>query len=379
MKNAIREYIELSDDEKKALWDTAIFVFDTNVFLNLYRYSNRLRTQLLEAFDSMHTRVWMPYQVAYEFAKDRCKVILEANKRFDNCQKDIDEFVSGWTRKINLDKEDNDINSLRTFLEKWVNNKKMSFTTFDIHDDSVFLNLLELFNGKTGTPYSSKDKEKIEKEGEERYSKKIPPGYKDAKKEDNKFGDLLVWKEILQYAKSNNVDIIYVTQDKKEDWWNICEGITIGPRVELRKEFYDETNQRFHMYTLTSFLSYYNEHKGISIDKSALDEIEQVDKETLDTYSSKGNSYLPIIDRMISDEMKKTFSPKNKVFRDYIAHSVTDEYLDSLSNIYEKIQEKKSREQLSEKEKEFLLLYQEVSRAGYLEELERIHENNLSD
>lgn len=76
LKNAIREYIELSDDEKKALWDTATFVFDTNVFLNLYRYSNRLRAQLLEAFDSMQTRVWMPYQVAYEFAKDRYKVIL---------------------------------------------------------------------------------------------------------------------------------------------------------------------------------------------------------------------------------------------------------------------------------------------------------------
>lgn len=49
MRNAIREYIELSETEKKALWDNATFVFDTNVFLNLYRYSKKTRDALLEA------------------------------------------------------------------------------------------------------------------------------------------------------------------------------------------------------------------------------------------------------------------------------------------------------------------------------------------
>ena len=37
MKNAIREYLELKDEEKEELWNNAVFVFDTNVFLNLYR------------------------------------------------------------------------------------------------------------------------------------------------------------------------------------------------------------------------------------------------------------------------------------------------------------------------------------------------------
>ena len=42
MKKAIQEYIELKDIEKEALWNEAFFVFDTNVFLNLYRYSKNL-------------------------------------------------------------------------------------------------------------------------------------------------------------------------------------------------------------------------------------------------------------------------------------------------------------------------------------------------
>jgi len=65
MRNAIREYIELSDVEKKSLWDTATFVFDTNVFLNLYRYSQKTRDALLDAMTQLEDRIWMPYHVAY--------------------------------------------------------------------------------------------------------------------------------------------------------------------------------------------------------------------------------------------------------------------------------------------------------------------------
>ena len=39
MRRAIKEYIEPSSKEKQELWEKAIFVFDTNVLLNLYRYS----------------------------------------------------------------------------------------------------------------------------------------------------------------------------------------------------------------------------------------------------------------------------------------------------------------------------------------------------
>ena len=119
-----------------------------------------------------------------------------------------------------------------------------------------------------------KQKKAIEQEGENRYAAKTPPGYKDAKKTENRFGDLLVWKEILNYAKSQEVDIIFVTHDQKEDWWNINSGKTIGPRIELRKEFYEETGHMFHMYTMSSFLSFFIENKGKSIDKATIDEVE---------------------------------------------------------------------------------------------------------
>ena len=43
MRDAIREYIDLSSAEKNELWKNATFIFDTNVFLNLYRYTKKTR------------------------------------------------------------------------------------------------------------------------------------------------------------------------------------------------------------------------------------------------------------------------------------------------------------------------------------------------
>lgn len=42
----------------------------------------------------------------------------------------------------------------------------------------------------------------------------------------------------------------------------------------MRKEFYEETGHMFHMYTMASFLSFFIENKGKSIDKATIDEVE---------------------------------------------------------------------------------------------------------
>ena len=275
MKNAIREYLELNSKEKNDLWGTATFVFDTNVFLNLYRYSNNTRNQLIESFEWLKKRIWMPYQVASEFCKDRYNVIDEANRRFDNISAEADKLADSWKTELRLDQNDLDIKELSKYLKEWIFKKRDSnYLTFNVTDDEVFYRLLDLFDGKVGKPFSGEEKLKIEQEGEKRYAGKIPPGYKDSKKVENRFGDLLVWKEIIGYAKSKKVDIIFVTHDQKEDWWNIINVKTIGPRIELRKEFYEETGRIFHMYTMSTFLSFFTANKENSIDKATIDEVE---------------------------------------------------------------------------------------------------------
>lgn len=67
--------------------------------------------------------------------------------------------------------------------------------------------------------------------------------------------------------------MIFVTEDTKEDWWYRIEGRTLGPRVELKKEFSVETNQRFHMYTMERFLEQFKNIHGTQIQQSAIDEV----------------------------------------------------------------------------------------------------------
>ena len=71
MRNAIQEYLSYSDAEKLDLWNHATLVFDTNVLLNLYRYSDKTRKSLLAALNKLQARLWMPNHVAREFMKNR--------------------------------------------------------------------------------------------------------------------------------------------------------------------------------------------------------------------------------------------------------------------------------------------------------------------
>ena len=275
MRTVIREYLELDKEEKEKLWKQSTFIFDTNVFLNLYRYSPKTREQLLNAFEQLKERIWMPYQVAYEFSKDRYEIIYESNERFQSIRSEADKLVSSWKEELRTDSSDTDISELTDYLHQWIEKKeKKNRLITNQNEDSILKKLLDLFDNKVGHPFSKEEMESIEKEGEIRYSNSIPPGYRDKKKVDNKYGDLLVWKEILKFARDQKKDRIFVTHDQKEDWWNQLHGKTIGPRVELRKEFYDETNQKFHMYSMSTFLATFVENTGKTIDTSTIDEIE---------------------------------------------------------------------------------------------------------
>lgn len=102
-----------------------------------------------------------------------------------------------------------------------------------------------------GAPFSIPKKIEIYREGETRYNHLIPPGYedrdkdKDDKTKTKKFGDLIVWKEVLQKAQENDRPFIFITDDEKEDWWQLNiqnshlgkKVELVGPRPELVSEF----------------------------------------------------------------------------------------------------------------------------------------------
>lgn len=285
MKNAIREFLEPTNKEKQELWEKAVFVFDTNVLLNLYRYSAKTRNSLLAAFESFKDRVWIPYQVAYEYMNKRCEVIYETVQRYDQFKKEIDNFTNKAIETLRLTSSDDEISDLKRYLFKWLDgNKDRNLLVLSAEKDEILDKILAIFEGRVGEKIDDVELDLIKEEGKKRYDKSMPPGYKDDKKkknqeeDNNAYGDLIIWKQIIKYAKEKSVGIVYVTHDQKEDWWNITKGKTIGPRIELRKEFMLETNQEFHMYSMNSFISTYNKMNEVPIDKSAINEVISLEK-----------------------------------------------------------------------------------------------------
>jgi hypothetical protein len=161
-------------------------------------------------------------------------------------------------------------------------NSSKEFHNKRINKDDVLNKIQTLFDNKVGNEYDDEALEIIYKEGEVRFLDKIPPGYKDSGKKDDtskdvrKYGDLIVWKQIIDKSKDLKQGIILITDDRKEDWWVRFKGKTLSPRPELKKEFLKETEQSFHMYQSDRFLEFATDYLNEEINENAIEEIREL-------------------------------------------------------------------------------------------------------
>lgn len=278
MKEAIWEYIPPSNQEKKALWDRAVFVFDTNVLLNLYRCTKETSESLLSAMEGLKGRVFLPHQVAWEYGRRRTEVIFE-RAAMAPVRKKMDEFLTLVLREFRMKEEHARYKGLKRYVEKWVEDSSRENTMAgDPADDKVLVRLLALFDGCTGTEYADEAQKGHREEFAKRAEQKTPPGYKDKEKADNGEGDYLVWRQIMDYAKAEEKDVILVTDDQKEDWVYSVSGKKQGPRPELRREFRVETGRDFYLYTSDSFVERAESQRSKEDKKKAAEEIRQVEE-----------------------------------------------------------------------------------------------------
>jgi len=154
-----------------------------------------------------------------------------------------------------------------------------------IHSDDIKDQLSNIFKDRVGNKLRNDQLEEIIKEGEKRYTEKIPPGYADTKKASAEtflaarcrpYGDLIVWKSLIEKCKTDNLPVIFVTDDGKEDWWLRFKGKTLGPRPELVEEFTSETGMDFHMYQPERFLSLAGDFLKEKTSREALQEIREL-------------------------------------------------------------------------------------------------------
>ncbi len=143
--------------------------------------------------------------------------------------------------------------------------------------DPIKERIADLFEGRVGEPYTEEQKDELYKVAEERIQQQIPPGYKDAKKEaPEKYGDIIIWFQMLDFAEVQKTPIIFVTDDQKEDWWLKQNGRVLGPRTQLIEEMLQRSDMFFHMYRPDQFMQYAERNLAVAASPRAIEEIREV-------------------------------------------------------------------------------------------------------
>lgn len=147
-------------------------------------------------------------------------------------------------------------------------------------DDPLLDKILSIFDGRVGIDPSEVDWAEIRKEAEARRARKQPPGYLDSDKEgDRKYGDYVLWKQIIEQSRDVNSPMILVTSERKEDWWEKQSGRTVGPRIELLEEASIVSGQRILIYQTDNFLKKALSKIGDQVDDSSVEDIRDIDAE----------------------------------------------------------------------------------------------------
>jgi hypothetical protein len=346
MNKLFPEYYRPSDKDLSKIWKTCVFVLDTNVLLNLYRYPKSAREDLLKVLKQVSPRLWIPYQAALEFQRNRLDVIAEQVQKFDDVKSLLEKTTSDLRNglmQLQLKKRHSTINPdefltqvdnvVNGFMENLNNLQKEQPDVF--RDDELRNRLNVLFDEKVGNPPKSQaDLDKIYMEGKSRFEQKFPPGYKDISKGKSsdkespvfmsggltykrEFGDLILWLQIIEEAKTRGwKQVIFITDDDKEDWWWIVDSRgkkTIGPRPELIQEICSKGGvTSFYMYNSERFLEFANTYLKVAVEQESIDQVREISK--LSHTDRMGNFYNvgAIAEQAIYEWLKVSF-PQNEV------------------------------------------------------------------
>lgn len=271
MKKRYRSKYHYTQAELKSVSDKALLVFDTNALLDILRLTPDLAKKVLKVIEDNLERVRIPEHVIWEYHRHIIDIPAEmyaktndAYKKFDKeiFQAPLDVFYNQH-KKIRIETRE----KINNIFEKAYNQtlKELKLLTDYFRDNfqnqTTQLQIGDLLSDKILPGFSADKKKDIEEEGAKRYAEKIPPGYEDAKtKDDNQYGDLIIWYEILELAKEDN-DIFFISNDLKEDWILTSNGLKCGPRTELLDEFNAISTKIFHIYSLTQFLELFAKKK----------------------------------------------------------------------------------------------------------------------
>lgn len=281
-------YLPLSPGELEAVWSSGIVSVDANVLLDLYRHHDEARGRILSALRSFKGRLWLTNQAAEEFIRNRTAAITNVAAEYEAARSTIKEFEKALLKARDAlrghrlvsesipEALDRDASAAIRVASAAVDAARSSHPDF-LKDDPILTEVFDLFDGAVGDPPSVEERQRLADEAKRRRDEKIPPGYEDAKKEAARAdGDFLVWHELLSHAKQTQRPLIFVTSERKGDWWEIQGGRRIGARRELLEEAHTVAGQRVLILSTDLFIERVAAREGQQVPQDLLFEIRRL-------------------------------------------------------------------------------------------------------
>nr|WP_302578890.1 PIN domain-containing protein [Methanobrevibacter arboriphilus] len=282
MKNSVDDY--LMDMLAKESINDFLFVFDTNIFYDLYNISEETTDKFFLILERLN--VWMPYQVMKEFSTGYRNKRLGISK-ISTIERKIKKFIGLLSniKDMDLDIPDNKLacvnlnfNEFNKIHNDFIDSKiseelkrTLENAIPDTIEDPIHNKILDLFDNRVGRRFSVTELKELDSEFRYRVDNNIPPGILDESKDSNDKGDLIIWKQIIEYSKNNENSVIFVTNERKKDWWENFDELV--PNFELINEFYDETGNEIFFISFDVFFDSISKNVNIELSNEAKQEI----------------------------------------------------------------------------------------------------------
>lgn len=290
--------------------DEALVVLDANVLL--VPFTTNIKTA--EVIKDLYTRLaksdqlFLPAQAIREYLDNRAVKITDINETLQKKSNQSFNYVGTHPLLESL-VEYQEVIKLEESLKTAINNyqTKIRNTLSAIQgwgwNDPVSKMYHEVLANRI-LDDEALDFAKIEKDLTRRNDLNIPPGYKDKNKDNNQAGDLVIWHEILNLAKTKDQHLIFVSVDEKTDWWHQSGKSPLYPRFELVDEFREVTKGKsFHIVSLSKLLEIFD------TDPEVVESVKLTEEDVTSTTDSEVNNS--------RKQAKVSFDPNNE-YRKYL-------------------------------------------------------------
>jgi len=243
-------------------WGEAHFAFDASILLHLFRCPINQRQHLIEVFRKLENRLWLRFHGALEYHRNQKSVAEEQRTSIDRVRQTLEKALRDFRNAVGPQTQRHALLETGPFVREVEESVERFRDQLDEverahverYEEVPLLRELEaIFAERVGPPPATQAQlDKWVSEAKTRIANSIPPGYLDARKSradgsaefsygglrySAEAGDYLVWNQTLEFAKERSIKkLVFVTNDRKSDWWWEESGKRLGPRPELVEE-----------------------------------------------------------------------------------------------------------------------------------------------